>query len=106
MTWVKIGDVGVDAGVVWIGDPCYVITEDAQHAPKTWLEFCDKGRELGLFEKGFAEICGPGMGLEIATLYGDGIYPVYAEHTTAWGGQQKIGRVMIDFNPGSDEDEE
>ena len=34
--FVKVGDIGVDAGLVWIGDPCY-IQDDSKHNPlKDW----------------------------------------------------------------------
>ena len=40
----KVGEFAVDAGICWIGDPCYVLPEDASHANQVrdWGEFCNK----------------------------------------------------------------
>ena len=35
---VKVGEVGVDADLIWIGDPCYIF--DGEERPK------DIGKEL------------------------------------------------------------
>jgi hypothetical protein len=39
----QIGEIGVDAGLCWIGDPCYILHKE--HPPKaigtSWDEFCD-----------------------------------------------------------------
>ncbi len=26
--WEKVGVVGVDAGLLWLGDPCYILDKD------------------------------------------------------------------------------
>jgi hypothetical protein len=45
--WRKVGVVSVDAGMVWIGDPCYLIesdvdeSDDSDERPaETWRGFC------------------------------------------------------------------
>lgn len=43
-----------------------------------------------------------GMGMMISTFYGDGSYPVYIEY----GDNGRPRRVLIDFDPGADEQEE
>jgi hypothetical protein len=85
-----IGSVGVDAGLVWVGDPCYIL-----HTPlptdmgTRWEEFCDiysghpvtdqpeaplpivrRGRCFAQFEAG---VC-------VNTADGDGDYPVFAKY--------------------------
>ena len=39
----KIGKIGVDAGLCWVGDPCYILHPETP--PKTigkdWDEFCE-----------------------------------------------------------------
>ena len=77
--WIKVGVIGVDAGLCWIGDPCYCVTPDAHHHPaKSWKEFC---RKLGDGEtKQWNYIKGhPGLGVSVHTGYGDGEYDVYVK---------------------------
>ena len=67
-----IGRMGVDAGICWIGDPCYVLPDDAWNNPGAdWDGFV---REmLKNSHKEFpAGVC-------VTTGYGDGEYPVYAD---------------------------
>lgn len=79
--WKLLGHVGVDAGMLMIGDPCYFIDKDsdAQKAfPGGWSEFCKKhGYEVEHkpqmnYARGHA-----GLGVVASTSYGDGTYPVY-----------------------------
>ena len=38
--WEEVGLIGVDAGLCWLGDPCYCVTPDADNHPtQTWIEF-------------------------------------------------------------------
>lgn len=75
--WVQVGEIGVDAGLVMIGDPCYIsdtIPEDKN--PKNWDKFCDfvfDNQEAGIvdIEKGTAIVVSSG--------YGDGSYPVFVK---------------------------
>ncbi|MFG2923917.1 hypothetical protein ACGFYA_20750 [Streptomyces sp. NPDC048305] len=97
---VQIGTVSVDSGTVFVGDPCYTATGDASHHIKTWSEWCDKfpwDKE----NYDVVEPAGPGLGLSIPTLYGDGGYPVYAELEG-----DRVARVIIDFDPSYDEDDD
>jgi hypothetical protein len=95
---VQIGTVGVDAGMLYLGDPCYVI--DAPLGRRAWDQF-------------LAEIAGPEGYLESHAIVegetatgnrfpagvvfcsgaGDGEYPVYAEI----GEDGLIARVTVDF---------
>jgi len=77
-----IGYIGVDAGCVWVGDPCYCVTPDCDsHPAKTWSEFCKKLEDGNFFEKDFKSFgndnVSEGIGICIATAHGDGEYPVY-----------------------------
>ena len=85
----KIGIVGVDAGVLMVGDPCYFFGPEkttAQEAyPGGWSEICDtvlndkfdesepRAAQLN-YAKGHA-----GLGVIVGTTHGDGVYPVYLE---------------------------
>ena len=67
-----VGHFGVDAGMCWIGDPCYVLPDDARNNPgANWDEFC--AAMLKTNAKEFNE------GVCVTTGYGDGEYPVYAD---------------------------
>ena len=83
MKWEKIGEIGVDAGLCWVGDPCYVLGKDSSHGPKIWDAFCKK-LSMTLNPD---EPLGKGIGFAIPTGYGDGSYPVYII-------RNKEGRVM------------
>lgn len=86
-TWTKIGEIGVDAGIVWIGDPCYV-----KDLFKPWKKFCDllpSDGSVKVFDEG---VCVP-------SGYGDGEYSVYGQFHNG-----TLVKVMIDF--AQDEDDE
>ena len=83
---VTVGEIGVDAGLCWIGDPCYVFHKNGEYEGdtvpkalgKSWKEFCD-----ALFATGehnayqFSYDMGhDGLGVAVSTGYGDGCYPV------------------------------
>lgn len=98
---VQIGTVGVDAGLIWVGDPCYIIGKGGKDNPpyketgKDWGKFCDRLQEKQgnkpyaqfNFDLGHA-----GLGVCVNTAYGDGNYPVYAEMVDG-----RIARVWVDF---------
>lgn len=84
--WQKVGVIGVDAGMCWIGDPCYVLhREDRpkyEDIGKSWREFCREVEKRGIdgptcaaqfnFDKGH-----PGVGVCTRTGPGDGEYDVF-----------------------------
>lgn len=96
MHWELVGHFGVDAGICWIGDPCYIIHTDDQPKAigKNWREFCDILGESYPIKKSFRYDMGhEGLGVCVSTGWGDGTYPVYAlinEHN-------RISQVLIDF---------
>lgn len=113
ITKTLIGQVAVDSGQIMIIDPCY-IKEDFSN------EFIPDGSESGaaqkesyemnydgccnatLSDKGFGPIGNKyvnELAIACGTLYGDGVYPVYAE--------MKDGRVKsltIDFDDAPEAD--
>ena len=82
-----IGYMGVDAGMCWIGDPCYVLPDDAQpHTGSNWDEFC--ASVSGDFShKEFTD------GVCVRTGHGDGEYPVFADID----GDGIVHSVMVQF---------
>lgn len=80
--WTKIGSIGVDAGIVWIGDPCYI----KKNYFLPWDKFCDKLPHDGSAKEFKEGICVP-------SGYGDGEYNVYARY----GRDGVIQGILIDF---------
>jgi hypothetical protein len=95
--WKKIGNFGVDAGICWIGDPCYILHTDKP--PKTigkdWSEFCELTLEedYPLYKSFNYDMGHEGLGVCVSTGWGDGFYPVYARILNG-----RIMQIFIDFD--------
>lgn len=80
---ILVGEVGVDSGLIWVGDPCYII--HSKHGTpgyigKNWGEFCSMMSEscppqMRQFKYALGHAC---FGVCATSGYGDGYYPVYA----------------------------
>lgn len=99
-----IGEIGIDAGLCWIGDPCYIL--HAHPAPKAigkdWQAFCnilDEDQQYPVCKQFNYDLGHPGLGVVVTTGYGDGLYPVYAE----FNDQGRIARVSVEFIGQDDE---
>jgi hypothetical protein len=93
-----IGEIGVDAGLCWIGDPCYILHADPmpKAVGKDWEQFCDILNADSQYPtcKQFAYDLGhPGLGVVVSTGYGDGLYPVLAEFTD----EGRIASFSVEF---------
>lgn len=93
-----IGRIGVDAGLCWIGDPCYVIAKDCDHAWKDWSSFLTSLRadENSNNYKSFSygdHIGREGLGVCVSTGYGDGFYPV----TARFNEEGRVASVTAQF---------
>lgn len=100
--FVKIGSFGVDAGLVWIGDPCYILhkgDESPKELGKDWSEFCDRYFKQSQ-DKGGAQF-GDCLGVCIMSGYGDGVYDVYIKK----GADGYTQQALIDFVGSADEEE-
>jgi len=76
--WTKVGDIGIDAGLCWVGDPCYVVPDDASYTP-TWVEFLQTIKAVGTSSVyPVLQEVERGTGCCVSTGDGDGCYPVYA----------------------------
>lgn len=93
--WKQVGVIGVDAGLCWIGDPCYL--KSGELPWEDWHKFCDKiydlenGKDQGVTQFNY-ELGHPGLGVLTTTGYGDGIYPVYAKFKDS-----RVVQIKIDF---------
>ena len=86
-----VGWIGVDAGLCWIGDPCYVLPDedDTENPGSDWEKFCDAFRSGGpratLVGKRTVVQSFPygngseGLGVCVVTGNSDGYYPVEAD---------------------------
>ena len=89
--WKKIGSIVVDAGLCWIGDPCYILHKNPkaekyydrppQAIGDSWPDFCDKLQDMedGSMQLSF-DLGHDGLGVVTSTGHGDGCYPVFAKH--------------------------
>lgn len=67
---VLVGAVGVDSGLLWIGDPSYVLFETPASVGKDWGEFCDILKDRSHMPFGHD-------GVVTSTGVGDGLFAVY-----------------------------
>jgi len=98
----QVGHIAVDAGLCWVGDPCYVLPDDASNADQVrdWEAFCNSvaNSQTTQFRFNHGHI---GLGVAVSTGWGDGMYPVYVEYS-AEGRVAKVEVVFIN----EDEEEE
>lgn len=80
--WEPVGQVGVDSGVLWLGDPCYVMPDDAEDNPGAdWVEFA---RQLEVDQpRVWQNRNGATIGITVPT--GDGGFPVSVRRNEAGG---------------------
>ena len=102
--WEQVGSIGVDAGLCWIGDPCYVLHTEKPPASigATWGEFCDKLHTTGGESTSFPFDLGhEGLGIAVSTGWGDGSYPVYVRKENG-----RIAEVRFVFMGDDDPEDE
>ena len=90
---IDLGNIFVDAGLCWIGDPCYVLGDDASNRVTEWSDFCGKIAHM----KHHSAPLGEGTGIAVHTGYGDGSYPVTAEIEDCGGWGPRVKSVTITF---------
>jgi hypothetical protein len=102
--WTLVGYFGVDSGLCWIGDPCYILHSDEKDDAlgKDWEDFGD----ILYRDSPFGPVVSSdfdGLGICVSTGYGDGEYPVYALIIND-GRSDRISAIFIDFLGMWDED--
>jgi hypothetical protein len=102
-----IGEIGIDAGLCWIGDPSYILhTERPPKAiGKSWDEFCDilhRDKRYPTFMQFPYDLGHRGLGIVVSTGYGDGLYPVFAE----FNDEGRIAKVCVEFIGQDDDSDE
>jgi hypothetical protein len=97
---VQIGTIGVDAGLCYVGDPCYVI--DNVLGAKPWGDFLDamyagspEGADAPHWTVHSTTAHGTrtfAAGIVTTTGEGDGEYPVYAKIRDG-----RVRQILVDF---------
>lgn len=100
-----VGYASVDAGIIWIGDPCYVMGADASHGVKDWNEYCEKsfaGPDAVNPDcrNNVCEPLGKDIGFEIGGFGGDGSWPVIV--TTGSDGLVVKAEILFGYSVDSD----
>ena len=89
-SWVRVGEVGIDGGVIRLADNNYASNMVAADPNASWNNVAFKETWFGMCP-----------GVDIATGHGDGTYPVYAQmfetDPIQFPGHKTVRRVMIDF---------
>jgi len=99
-----VGHMGVDAGLCWIGDPCYILHNDRlpDSLGKDWTEFCNLlGDDYPTMKSFDYQMGHEGLGVCVSTGYGDGTYPVYVDIENG-----RVKSVTVDFFEDEDNEEE
>jgi hypothetical protein len=101
--WKKVGNFGVDAGICWIGDPCYILhpNEIPKELGKNWGDFCNNIDDMKTHKSFNYDMGHEGLGVCLSTGWGDGFYPVYARILNG-----RVMQIFIDFDETFDEDDE
>ena len=110
-----VGRVGVDAGMVMVGDPCYldnygkkssdgfewVATEVEAQKTANKFDYSYSGACAATLSENSAGELGLASAVAVSSGYGDGVYPVYA----TYNGEGRIVRLEVSFDS-SDEEED
>jgi Protein of unknown function (DUF4241) len=99
--WEQIAAVGVDSGIIWVGDPSYTMTPDTPFAiAGNWQEFVERTFEHQ--QNRVARWTKPewgDIGVAVETGDGDGVYPVYVRRRAETG---QIVELRVSFEPESE----
>ena len=101
--WTKVGEVGVDAGLMMIGDPCYSVDSDANTwATGEWTDFCSKLFESEEFDKNQAvgipfKMGHGGAAVVTSTGFGDGVYDVFVKYSNEGDWGRRIAEAKVVF---------
>jgi hypothetical protein len=110
----KVGEVGVDAGMVMVGDPCYLKRNGKESTDGfEWVESeVDAQKSTKKFDYSYSGACAATLGedsagelgraaaVAVSSGYGDGVYPVYATYNH----EGRITKLEVVFVAEDDED--
>lgn len=87
----QVGIVGVDAGLMLVGDPCYF--DQSAGGVGEWGEFCNQLVGKDTLQLNY-KLGHPGRGVVIGNFGGDGVFPVFVEKDK----QGQVSRLIVDFS--------
>ena len=95
VSWEYAGRIGVDTGMVIVGDPRYFATPDSdEHPAKDWkafLRLLRRKQHRGIaqlhYRRGHA-----GLGVVVGGFGGDGVFPVYVRRDG-----NMVAEMRVDF---------
>lgn len=98
--WVLAGQCAVDAGLIMIGDPCYINGEEPANELATgdWMEFCDwLGEDYPITKEIPFRLGHDGAGVVMSSGLGDGCYEVWVrvEEIPDWGKRVVEARIIF-----------
>jgi hypothetical protein len=93
----EVGYVTVDAGLMYLGDPCY-LAGPKENPFENWSDFCDVALDPGVTPDPnlipIPHTAGaPGKGIVIGGFGGDGIFPVFIKR----GKSGLVKEIVIKF---------
>lgn len=79
--WERVGEIGIDSGVCWLGDPSYVLPGLDAEERLSWRHFLEGDRTAGhpAVHQWEYRPGRPGLGVSVRTGYGDGRYDVFVK---------------------------
>ena len=97
MSWIEIGKISVDSGMVMISDPCYLNDLRPDYMDKIIAQAVRPRHEKPSPDGGNVDVfTHGGMAVASGTAYGDGVFPVMAEVVEDTN-PMRIERIVIDF---------
>lgn len=102
--WEYVGTLGVDAGIMYLGDPCYIL-QDENQVPDYNELINDKCMKT--VDKKGAGVYGNGTGVICSTGFGDGSYGVFIKKYKNRVAEMKVVFISEDEKgewDGGDED--
>jgi hypothetical protein len=103
---ILAGHFAVDSGQAMVGDPCYLDNWDT-NKNDDWNtdgkegQYSYHGASATTIANSYGEL-GNGTAVVFNTGYGDGLYPVYV----VLNGDDRVSKVIIDFEGDLDEEQE
>ena len=103
---VLAGHFAVDSGQAMVGDPCYLDNWDTNKNDDWNIDgkqgqYSYHGASATTIANSYGEL-GNGTAVVFNTGYGDGLYPVYV----VLNGDDRVSKVIIDFEGDLDEEQE